>query len=115
MRVKTARKIGGALVLTMIGILGVMVVIAWTSFPPQAPAGEGAAPRVTERTSEVEGAFCSLLAAGLSDQRYGTALSQSGELQHQTLGALAGRWGQDGSAGARAQVLMECRRLGLTP
>lgn len=100
--------------LAMCGILAVMVVISWMRFPPEAPEWQSA-PRVTERATPVEGAFCGLLAAGLTDQRYGTALSQSAELQHQTLGALAGRWGQDGSPGARAQVELECRRLGLIP
>jgi hypothetical protein len=117
MRVRTQRRIGGALVAVMVVMFAVMVVL-FVRLPEGSArqgGGGGSTVRVTERAAPVEGAFCGLLAAGLTDQRFGTALSQSAELQHRTLGALAGRWGQDGSEGARAQVLLECRRLGLIP
>jgi hypothetical protein len=92
-----------------------MVLIIMTTPGGTAPA-RLAPPPVTERVAAVEGVFCGLLAQAPDlEPRFGTALSQSGELQHQTLGALAGRWGQDGDPGARAQVMLECRRLGLVP
>jgi hypothetical protein len=115
MRVRTQRRIGAALVIVMCGMLAVMLVLFWSSYPPRNAAPAPTASSTPERVAAVEGAFCGLLAAGLTDQRFGTALAQSGELQHQTLGALAGRWGQDGDPGARAQVMLECRRLGLVP
>lgn len=91
----------------------------WATAPQvttSAVAGRASAsPPAPERIAAVEGVFCGMVADGITDARFGATLSQSPELQHQTLGALAGRWGQDGSPGARAQVLLECRRLGLTP
>ncbi len=111
-----SHRIGAVLVGVTIALFFAMIYIFVTTPPRQAPDNlRPPAPRMTEQAAPVEGAFCGLLAAGLDDPRYGTALSQSGELQHQTLGALAGRWGQDGDPGARAQVVLECRRLGLAP
>lgn len=111
MRTSTRDKLGVGLLGVMVAMFIAMIVI-WVSEPPRG------APKlaVTPGVSAVEGAFCTTLAAVPDlEPRFGTALSQSGELQHQTLGALAGRWGQDGSSAAREQVLLECRRLGLTP
>lgn len=104
-------------VLLWIGLLafGGAMVFAWSTAAPRAMGGPPVTDTATERVAAVEGAFCDLLASGLSDRRFGTALSQSGELQHRTLGQLAAEWGRTGEPGARAQVELECRRLGLIP
>lgn len=116
MRQRTRERLGACLVGVMVIMLGVMVYLFATTPARSAPDSLRPTPtRVTERVAAVEGAFCDLLASGLSDRRFGTALSQSGELQHRTLGQLAAEWGRTGEPGARAQVELECRRLGLIP
>jgi hypothetical protein len=116
MRVRTQRRIGAALVGVMVIMLAVMVVLFVRLPEDTAPADEaGPTPvRVTERVAAVEAVFCDLLNDSPDlDRRMGTALNTSGELQHRTLGALAAEWSRTGAVGARAQVLTECRRLGL--
>jgi hypothetical protein len=114
MKTRTRQRLGAALVIVMVGMLAVMMVL-FARLPEDSTRDRLAPPPVTERVAAVEGVFCDLLADGMTDQRFGTALSQSGELQHRTLGQLAAEWGRTGDPGARAQVLMECRRLGLAP
>jgi hypothetical protein len=115
MRVGDQRRIGAALVGVMVIMLGVMIALFVQLPAGTAPARLAPTPvRVTERVAAVEAVFCDLLADSPDlDRRMGTALNASGELQHRTLGALAAEWSRTGAAGARAQVLLECRRLGL--
>lgn len=108
MMVRTQRRTGAALI-------GVVALLAGCSLPPPAP-GPSPAAVISERVVEVEAVFCRTLHDDPDmEPKVGTALSQSGELQHRTLGQLAAEWGRTGEAGARAQVLLECRRMGLIP